>query len=210
MDNYFRARKNMVDDLKSRGIKDESVLNAMMKIRRDYFVLKSYKEASYEDTALPLIKNQTISQPYTVAYMLEELELKKGMKVLEIGTGFGYNAALLEEIVKPGKVYTMEYIEDLFKEAKKNLKRVKINNVKIIHADGSKGYEKEAKYDRIIFTAAAIEIPNAFKEQIKDNGIILGPVGISSRQNLIKCRKIGAEFDCENLGSFMFVPMVEN
>ena len=179
----------------------------MKKIRRDIFVLRSYKERSYEDTALPLIKNQTISQPYTVAYMLQELELKKGLKVLEIGAGSGYNAALIAEIVKPGRLYTIEIVKELVKLAKDNLKKAKINNVRIIEGDGSKGYEKEAKYDRIVFTASAPEIPKPLKDQLKDNVIILGPVGGDYGQSMIKCKKSKKELDCQNLGGFIFVPL---
>lgn len=207
IDAFNKARKFMIEDLKAKGIHDKNVLRAMEKIRRDIFVPKPYKESSYEDTALPLIKNQTISQPYTVAYMLQELELKKGLKVLEIGAGSGYNAALIAEIVKPGKLYTIEIVKELVKLAKNNLKKAKVTNVKLIEGDGSKGYEKEAKYDRIIFTASAPEIPKPLKNQLKDNGIILGPVGGDYGQSMIKCKKIKKEFDCINLGEFIFVPL---
>ena len=207
MDKYYKARKFMIKDLKAKGIYDKNVLRAMEKIRRDIFVLRSYKGRSYEDTALPLIKNQTISQPYTVAYMLQELELKEGLKVLEIGTGSGYNAALIAEIVKPGRLYTIEIVKELVKLAKDNLKKAKINNVRIIEGDGSKGYEKEAKYDRIVFTASAPEIPKPLKDQLKDNGIILGPVGGDYGQSMIKCKKSKKELDCQNLGGFIFVPL---
>ena len=207
MDKYYKARKFMIEDLKAKGINDKKILKAMEKIRRDVFVTKAYKESSYEDTALPLIKNQTISQPYTVAYMLQELELKKGLKVLEIGAGSGYNAALIADIIKPGKVYSVEIIKELVKLAKNNLKKTKVTNAKIIKGDGSKGYEKESKYDRIIFTASAPEIPKPLKYQLKDNGIIIGPVGGDYGQSMIKCRKIKKEFDCINLGGFIFVPL---
>ena len=207
MDKYSRARKFMIEDLKDKGIYDKKVLRAMEKIRRDIFVLRSYKGRSYEDTALPLIKNQTISQPYTVAYMLQELELKKGLKVLEIGAGSGYNAALIAEIVKPGKLYTIEIVKELVKLSRDNLKKAKVNNVRIIEGDGSKGYEKEAEYDRIIFTASAPEIPSPLKDQLKDNGIILGPVGGDYGQSMIKCKKSKKGFDCQNLGGFIFVPL---
>ena len=207
MDKYYKARKFMIKDLKAKGIYDKNVLIAMEKIRRDLFVPQAYKESSYEDRPLPLIKNQTISQPYTVAYMLQELELKEGLKVLEIGTGSGYNAALIAEIVKPGRLYTIEIVKELVKLAKDNLKKAKINNVRIIEGDGSKGYEKEAKYDRIVFTASAPEIPKPLKDQLKDNGIILGPVGGDYGQSMIKCKKSKKEFVCQNLGGFIFVPL---
>ena len=207
MDKYYKARKFMIKDLKAKGIYDKNVLIAMEKIRRDLFVPQAYKESSYEDRPLPLIKNQTISQPYTVAYMLQELELKEGLKVLEIGTGSGYNAALIAEIVKPGKLYTIEIVKELVKLSRDNLKKAKVNNVRIIEGDGSKGYEKEAKYDRIIFTASAPEIPKPLKDQLKDTGIILGPVGGDYGQSMIKCKKSKKELDCQNLGGFIFVPL---
>src|SRR3989344_560390 len=153
-------------------LKDKEIISAFQKVPRENFVLKEYKEQAYLDEPLPILKNQTISQPTTVAIMTQALAPKAGNKILEIGTGSGYQAAILSEIVgKKGKVYTIERIKGLFEFAKKNLKKHK--NVVRIFGDGSKGYKEAAPFSRIIITAAANEIPNALFEQLKEKGILL-------------------------------------
>lgn len=189
-------------------IKDFNVIKAFRKIPRENFILKDYKKRAYEDIALPIKAGQTISQPSTVVFMLDKLELKKGNKVLEIGTGSGYNAALMSILVgRKGKVYTTEIIKELVSFAKKNIEKLKLKNVRLLHLDGSKGYDKEKPYDRIIVTAACPEIPNALIEQLKEGGILIAPVGGKESQNMIKCIKIKGRILYENLGGFRFVPL---
>lgn len=137
--------------------------------------------------------------------MLEALELKRGDKVLEVGTGSGWNAALIAEIVKPGKIFTTEFVEKLAKSAKKNLR--KYRNVKVIKIDGSAGYKKEAPYDRIIVTAACPAVPKPLTEQLKENGILIAPVGAEFGQDMIKIIKKKGKLFEKNLGGFVFVPL---
>jgi len=187
-----------------RGI-SKKVISAFKQVDREYFVLPEWKKAAYEDSALPIIAEQTISQPSTVVLMLDALEVKEGMKVLEIGAGSGYNAALLSKLA--GKAYSIERIKELAEFAKKNLKKASIKNVLVIHADGKKGYEKEAPYDRIIVTAAAKKIPDILLKQLKDNGILLMPVGPEYGQELIRVRRKGKDYFYEKLGGYVFVPL---
>lgn len=183
---------------------DKRVIKAFKETARENFVLPQYKKQAYLDVALPIIAGQTISQPSTVVLMLDALDVEKEMKVLEIGAGSGYNAALLGKLAK--KVYSIERIKELAEMAKKNLKEAK--NVEVICADGKKGYQKEAPYDRIIITAAAKTIPKSLLEQLKDKGILLMPVGPEHGQELIRATKKGKKYHYEKLGSYVFVPLV--
>ncbi len=195
--------------LKNRVVKDKRFIEAFKKIRRENFILEEYKEEAYVDYPLPILEGQTISQPTTIAIMTQALELKKGHKVLEIGTGSGYQAAIISVIVgNKGKVITTEIKKSLVDFAKKNLKKAGIKNVKIIHSDGSSGYEREAPYDAIIVTAACPEIPKKLLEQLKIGGILVAPVGSIFLQKMLKVKKIGKnKFKIEDLGEFRFVPL---
>ncbi|MEM4282089.1 MAG: protein-L-isoaspartate(D-aspartate) O-methyltransferase [Candidatus Woesearchaeota archaeon] len=180
--------------LKNKFVKDQRVIEAFRAIDRRDFVLPYQKAIAYEDRPLPILAEQTISQPTTVVQMLEALELKPGMAVLEIGAGSGYNAALIAELVKPdGKVYSIEIIPELADFARANIKKAGLEEiVQVINADGSKGWPPAAPYDRIVVTAAAPDIPKAYVEQLKEDGILLIPVSISEEPELtelIKARK---------------------
>ena len=203
--NYKEQRKLMVYLMKELQIKDKKVLKAMLKIPREEFVPEILKESAYENIPLSIGSNQTISQPYTVAFMLELLEVKKGNKVLEIGTGSGYNAALLSELTgKDGKVITIETIEKLYENSKDLLKNYK--NIEVIHSDGSLGYKKESPYDRIIVTAGCPVIPNLLINQLKNNGILICPVG-SPESVMLKIIKTDNSIKKEVFGYFYFVPL---
>ncbi len=199
-------KKQLLEELKNQGITDKKVLNSIKKIKRELFVPKKYKDQAYENHPLPIKKNQTISQPYTVAFMLQALDLKKQDKVLEIGTGSGYNSALIQEITKT-TVYTTEIIKDLVTFAKDNLKKAKIKKVKVFHYDGSKGLEKYKPYDKIIITAACPELPKNLIKQLKDKGILVAPIGSRYSQNMYKITKNKDKIKIENLGNFIFVPL---
>lgn len=186
----------------------KKVIAAFKKVPRENFVMKEYKQEAYEDIALPIIEGQTISQPSTIVHMLDLLDVKENSKVLEIGAGSGYNAALLSKLTKK-KVITVERIEKLAELAKKNLKRSKIKNVEVIHADGAKGHKKEAPYDRIIATCGAKEIPKAWKDQLKEKGILVAPIGYHE-QEMIAAKKTKGELKTEKKGLFRFVPLVSN
>ena len=183
----------------------KKVITAFKQVPRQEFVLPEWKKEAYEDTALPIMAGQTISQPSTVVLMIDALEVSKGMKVLEIGAGSGYNAAILSKIA--GKVYSIERIKELAKFARQNLKKTGIKNVTVINADGKKGYAKEAPYDRIIVTAAAEKIPETLLKQLKDGGILLMPVGPEYGQELIRARRKGKDYLYEKLGGYIFVPL---
>jgi len=201
---FINMVNNLLKLLKEEGINDDNVLNSIKNIPRENFVLEEYKKNAYSDIALPIVSGQTISQPYTAAFMLQKLELKKGDKVLEIGAGSGWNSALINYITK-NIVYTVEFNENVAVFAANNLKKFK--DVKLIIGDGNKGYEKERPYDKIIVTAACSKMPFDLVKQLKNNGILLVPVGNLSEQNLLKITKIDDEIIKENLGKFVFVPL---
>jgi len=191
--------------LYSKTITDRKVINAFKKIPRENFLPKPLKEYAYEDRPLPILKQQTISQPTTIMIMTQALDLKKGQKVLEVGTGSGYQAALISELIgKNGKLYTLEIIKELVKFSKENLKNLK--NVKVIKGDGSIGYKKEAPYDKIIVTAATPKIPKQLIKQLKINGILVVPVGNIYSQRMLKIIKKDKLIK-KDLGEFVFVPL---
>ncbi len=198
-------KENLIKHLKQDGIKDKAVLSAIEKVPRENFVPDYLKNRAYEDVALAVGFGQTISQPYTVAFMLQSLELKKGDKVLEIGTASGWNAALISVIVGPkGKVFTTEIIPELAESAKSRLKKIK--NIKVIATDGSIGLKEYSPFDKIIVAAACPEIPEELISQLKENGILIAPVGPQHEQELIKIRK-SKIIRKEILGNFIFVPL---
>lgn len=189
-------------------IKDMKVIDAFKEVKRDSFMKPEHKEEAYGDYPLPIGEGQTISQPTTVMLMTEALELKEGHKVLEVGSGSGYQAAIISKIVgEKGKVVSTEIIPELAEFAKRNLENAGIKNVEVINSDGSKGYKKEAPYDRILVAAASPRIPKALVSQLKENGIIIIPVGDLNEQTMIKGTKKNSRLIEENLGQFMFVPL---
>lgn len=195
----------LIKELKDQGINNKNVLGAIKNIQRKYFVLEEFRKKAYEDMALPIVSGQTISQPYTVALMLQEAELKEGYKVLEIGAGSGWNSALINCITK-SRVYTVEFNKEVAEFARKNLMAEKYE-VEVIIGDGNKGYEKEKPYDAIIITAACSRVPFDLTKQLKNKGIMLVPVGNLAEQDLIKIKKDGNDIKKESLGKFIFVPL---
>ena len=190
-----------------RGIKDEKVISAMLKVRREEYTDTEMKEFAYEDRPLPIGYGQTISQPYIVALMTELLCLKGDEKVLEIGTGSGYQTAVIAEIA--AEVYSVEIIKPLYGRAKKVL--LKYNNIHLKNDDGYNGWLQYGPYDRIIATAAPEEIPGPLVEQLKDGGIMVlpsGPAGFS--QVLYKIAKSGKDIVTERVCDVAFVPFTRN
>ena len=189
-------------------IKDNIVIKVFMRVKRELFVPEEYKMHAYGDYPVPIPGGQTISQPTTVMLMTEALEVKPGNKILEVGAGSGYQAAILSKLVgNNGKIITTEIVKELIDYASSNLKKSNISNVKLIHTDGSQGYEREAPYDRIIVTAACPEMPEPLVEHLKENGIIVAPIGSRYSQEVIKGKKIKDELVTETLGDFVFVPL---
>jgi protein-L-isoaspartate(D-aspartate) O-methyltransferase len=201
------ARDSMVrTQLVPRGIHDPRVLEAMSKIPRERFVDKSMKRRAYEDNPLPIGKDQTISQPYIVALMTEALELKGNEKTLEIGTGSGYQTAILAELSRA--VYTIERIESLLEKAKRTLDDLGYTNVFFKVFDGTLGWSEEAPYDAIIVTAGAPRVPKPLKDQLNEGGRLVVPVGNRLGQELMKVTKEEGGFFEKSLGGVRFVNLV--
>lgn len=207
-DGYLVARKNMVKlQIRERGIKDERVISAMEEVPRHKFVPKEMRKYAYYDCPSPIGEGQTISQPYMVALMSELLELKGDEKVLEIGTGSGYQTAILSKLAKT--VVSVEIKENLAENARKTLGKTGCRNVSVITGDGSKGYVKDAPYERIIVTAACEEVPEELFLQLDDGGILVIPVG-GMLQTLWKIRKSKDKFSEEAITSCVFVPLLKD
>ena len=201
-------RQKLVDSIRSKGIKDERVLNALNTIPRHLFLDSSFLEFAYEDKPFPIGSGQTISQPYTVAFQSELLDIKKGLKVLEIGTGSGYQACVLEEM--GAKVFSVERQKKLFTKTKLFLKELGYK-AKLFYGDGNKGVEAFAPYDRILITAAAPNIADALITQLKPGGILVVPLGKGGVQTMMKVTKnADGKVSSENFGDFRFVPLLKN
>lgn len=207
-DIYKQRRQLMVEkDIKARGISDAKVLQAMGKVPRHLLVDEYIRDRVYEDYPLPIGEGQTISQPYVVALMTESLKLKPGDKVLEIGTGSGYQAVILAEIVKD--VYTIEIRRGLAEKAEKRLNELGYKNIRIKYGDGYFGWEEQAPFDAIIITASANHIPPPLIKQLKEGGRLIIPLGSTVYyQTLTLATKIKGELDLEQISSVVFVPMV--
>ncbi len=197
------------EQIVSRGINDQKVVDAMRAVPRHYFVNEKMWHIAYTDQPLPIGHNQTISQPYVVAYMTSALELKKNSRVLEIGTGSGYQAAVLAEIAK--EVYSVEVIEELAEKARLVLKKLGYKNVKIKIGNGRKGWQEYAPYSHIIVTAASENIPKALIEQLDFGGNMIVPVGHSSwTQNLVLITKMRDSIRRKKILPVRFVPLVHD
>ncbi|MDD4567372.1 Protein-L-isoaspartate O-methyltransferase [Methanoculleus chikugoensis] len=202
-----REREEMVEfQIRARGVRDERVLAAMEKIPRHLFVPENWERAAYEDRPLPIGEGQTISQPYIVAVMTEQLEIRSHDRVLEIGTGSGYQAAILAEL--GGKVVSVERLPELADRARENLARAGVRGVEIVVGDGTQGYPPEAPYDAIIVTAASPDIPGPLVEQLAEGGRLIAPVGPRECQDLVKLVKRGARVETIPLGGVCFVPLI--
>jgi protein-L-isoaspartate(D-aspartate) O-methyltransferase len=203
---FAAQRQRMVEQqLKPRGIKDERVLAAMAKVRREEFVPADQRADAYQDGPLPIGYDQTISQPYIVAFMTEQLRLKPGDRVLEIGSGSGYQAAILAELV--ADVYTIEIVEPLAKTAEATLQRLGYKNVHLKAGDGYKGWPEEAPFDAIIVTCAPDKVPQPLMDQLKDRGRIVIPVGERFAQQLYLLEKQNGQLKESVTLPVRFVPM---
>jgi len=206
-DPFFDARQKMVESqIIRRGIKDKRVLNALRNIPRHRFTPSHLWEDAYDDCPLPIGSDQTISQPYIVALMTSQLELAGNEKVLEIGTGSGYQAAILSSLA--AEVYTIERIEELAEKAEALFKELGIKNIHVIVGDGTLGWKENAPYDRIITTAAAPYVPEALKDQLGIGGKLVIPVGSRWRQMLEKWSKSAEGLEREEVLPVVFVPLL--
>ena len=201
-------RQQLVKTIKAKGIEDEKVLEAIGRIPRHLFMDSGFIDHAYQDKAFPIGADQTISQPYTVAFQTELLQLKKGDKVLEIGTGSGYQAAVLIEL--GAKLYSIERQQELFKKTSKFLPKLGYRAKKLIFGDGYIGLEEEAPFDSIIVTAGAPFVPKPLLNQLKIGGRLVIPVGTDVQTMTLFIKKGEKEFEKHEYGEFRFVPLLED
>ena len=204
-DYYANLREKMVDEqIRKRGVKDKRVLEVMRKVPRHLFVDPANMDAAYEDNAMSIQCGQTISQPYIVALMTELLELKTATKVLEIGTGCGYQTAVLAEMVE--EVYTVEILPELAESASKRFAKFGYRNINNRYGNGYYGWEKYAPYDRIIVTAAPKQLPKRLIKQLAEGGFMVLPIG-DYHQDLVRIRRTEQGIECKTVSGVRFVPM---
>lgn len=204
---FAEQRSQMVEfQLRPRGISDERVLAAMGNVPREEFVPATMLDCAYGDCPVPIGWGQTISQPFTVAFMCQTLQLTGDERVLEIGTGSGYAAAVLSRLVKD--VFTIERIAGLAENAKSRLLRLGFGNVHVIAGDGTLGLPDQAPFDGIVVTASALALPQPYGAQLKEGGRMVIPIGDSFDQCMYRFTKHGEHLRCENLGGFAFVPLI--
>ena len=194
----------LILELRELGIFNTKVLSAIEKIPRENFIPDNFRNQSYENIALPIAENQTISQPFIVAKMTQLLELSKTHKVLEIGTGSGYQCAILSLLSR--RVYTIERIKSLLIQAEKIFFKLKLTNIVTKHEDGNFGWKEQIPFDRVIFTAATLKISDQFFEHINEGGIIVCPIIKKNKQILVRYKKNNNEISSEEFDNVLFVP----
>jgi len=211
MVDFESERNRLVDELMMRGyVTSKAVEDAMRRVPREEFLPIELREDAYIDSPLPIGEGQTISAPHMVAIMVEHLDLKPGLKILEVGTGSGYHAAVCAEVIAPdGHIYSIERITSLASSAEDNLRRTGYSKlVTVILGDGSKGLPDHAPFDRIFVAAGAPEVPSPLTAQLANGGKLLVPVGSRWYQDLFRVTRKGAKLEKENLGGCVFVPLV--
>ena len=207
-DEFYERRAKMVESqIIARGIRDKAVINAMLKVDRHIFVPTEYIHQAYEDYPLPIGDGQTISQPYIVALMTQSLDLSKSSRVLEIGTGSGYQAAILAEICD--SVYTIELFTSLSKQAEKTLLKTGYKNIRLKTGDGYNGWKEFSPFDAIIVTCAPTHVPHALQEQLAEGGKMIIPVGEGDFQELILYVKKNSKIHAKSIVPVRFVPMID-
>lgn len=207
--NYQSKLDNLINTMKdSRFLDDSRVESAIRKTPRHEFVPTSLQEKAYDDLPMPIMNNQTVSQPSVVSRMTEWLDVREGQKILEVGSGSGWQSAILSYLVGHGKIYSIERHSELVNFAKKNLDKLGINNVEVILGDGSIGLPKESPFDRIIITAACEKIPQSLIEQLSINGLLIAPVG-EFTQSLVLLKKTSqGVVEIKNEPGYVFVPLL--
>ncbi len=206
-DRWAFPRYRMVEQqLRARGIRDRRLLDAMAEVPRELFVPEHLQSCAYDDRALSIDAGQTISQPYTVAFMLEALRLAGSEKVLEVGTGSGYAAAVLSRLCR--QVHTVERIPELAEQATRRLADLGCRNVAVHLADGTLGWPDAAPYGAIVVAAAGTKVPGPLKQQLTDKGTLVLPVGDRTGQEMLRLRRVAGKWIEERLGRFAFVPLI--
>lgn len=206
MDDFLHQKAKLIMQLRSQSITEKSVLSALEQVPREIFVPESLRMHAYENASLPIQGGQTISQPYVVARMTQELQLKPSDRVLEIGTGSGYQTAILAQLAR--RIYSVERIRPLQVDAENKLRFMKISNVLYRHADGHSGWPEAAPFEKIIVTCQLPSIPEALLDQLKDNGILIAPIGKPGEENLVRIIKQDNQITEDILMPVRFVPMV--
>ena len=198
----------LVMDLRQQGITDATVLSAIERVPRELFVPPSFHDQAYENTALPIGHGQTISQPSVVAFMTQALQLNGRIKILEVGTGSGYQAAVLARLSR--RLYTVERNRELLREAEARFGQLRLRNITARFVDGHVGWPEQAPFERIIVTAGAAEVPKTLIDQLAPGGIMMIPIGVvRSEQFLVRCRRTEDGYESERLWPVRFVPLVE-
>jgi protein-L-isoaspartate(D-aspartate) O-methyltransferase len=199
----------LIMELRQQGITDQKVLAAIERVPREVFIPEAFHDQAYENTALPIGHGQTISQPAVVGFMTQSLDLGPRMKVLEIGTGCGYQASVLARLCR--RVYTVERFRELLRVAEERFRTLRINNITTRWGDGFKGWPEQAPFDRMILTAAAKEVPEVLFEQMADDAVLIAPVGRTSHEQVLMrySREGGGEWQAKELWPVRFVPMLE-
>lgn len=206
MNTFVEEKIRLLMRLRNCGVTDTRVLSAIEGVPRDQFVPEEARDMAYEDIALPITDGVTISQPSLVGLMISVLDVPPRGRVLEIGTGTGYQTAILSKLCR--MVYTMERDKEILQKAEERLKDLGISNVVAIHGDGVRGWDKASPFDRIIVTAAAKEIPSDLIDQLDDGGIMVIPVGPEGDQILVRLKKTGRNIETQHLMRVTFVPLV--
>jgi len=207
MQEFHTEKAQLIMTLRGQGIGDATVLSALESVPRELFVPPALRQHAYENASLPIALDQTISQPYVVARMTEALRLTGRERVLEIGCGSGYQAAVLTYLCR--RVYSMERLKPLLVDAENRLRDLRISNISLRHGDGVKGWPEAAPFDRIILTCGSAKIPDILLQQLKIDGIMVAPEGIDSAQQLVVITRRESGFEREVLMPVTFVPLIE-
>ena len=207
MQEFHTEKAQLIMTLRGMGVLDPAVLSALEAVPRELFVPVALRQHAYENASLPIALDQTISQPYVVARMTEALQLKGRERVLEIGSGSGYQAAILSFLCR--RVYSMERLKPLLVDAENRLRDLRISNISLRHGDGTKGWPEAAPFDRIILTCSSSKIPDILLQQLKIDGIMVGPEGADGVQQLVVITRHETGFDRNILMPVTFVPLIE-
>ena len=207
MREFHTEKAQLIMTLRGQGIGDATVLSALESVPRERFVPPAFRQHAYENASLPIALDQTISQPYVVARMTEALRLTGRERVLEIGCGSGYQAAVLTYLCR--RVYSMERLKPLLVDAENRLRDLRISNISLRHGDGVKGWPEAAPFDRIILTCGSAKIPDILLQQLKIDGIMVAPEGTDSAQQLVVITRRESGFEREVLMPVTFVPLIE-
>ena len=207
MQEFHTEKAQLIMTLRGMGVLDPAVLSALEAVPRELFVPVALRQHAYENASLPIALDQTISQPYVVARMTEALQLKGRERVLEIGSGSGYQAAILSFLCR--RVYSMERLKPLLVDAENRLRDLRISNISLRHGDGTKGWPEAAPFDRIILTCSSSKIPDILLQQLKIDGIMVAPEGADGAQQLVVITRRETGFDRNILMQVTFVPLIE-